>query len=245
MLSEFNIVLLISWLRQSEYTVVFTGAGMSTGSGIPDFRSKDGWWRKIDPREVASVEALEENYPLFHQFYRMRIKELDMRSPHDGHRILARWEKQGIIHSIATQNVDGFHTRAGNKRVLELHGTIQQIRCHRCEESFAISQFMAKESCKKCGGELRPNVVLFGEMLPTHTWNQAMEDIQKSELVLIIGTSLQVYPVNQLPRMARGKTVYINDSVMETGGRSFDLVIKGKAKEVLQTIDQRLQQQTN
>ncbi|WP_025117341.1 SIR2 family NAD-dependent protein deacylase [Lysinibacillus fusiformis] len=223
------------WLQSSKNTVILTGAGMSTESGIPDFRSVSGWWNHIDPRTVATTEALTENYALFHEFYKLRLETLDKAAPHEGHSILADWEQRGIVSLVATQNVDGFHQLAGSQNVEELHGSIRSIRCHRCQQAAFIDDFKRKASCSQCGGTLRPNVVLFGESLPQKSWHKAMEAIQRAELVLIIGTSLEVYPVNQLPMMTNGKTVYINlDTSQNTV--SFDLIIEGKIKEVLQQI---------
>lgn len=230
---------IVKWMKESKYTVVFTGAGMSTESGIPDFRSKSGWWNQVDPRTVATTEALNDNYSQFYEFYQKRVMDLKKYKPHKGHEILAKWEENGLIHSISTQNVDGFHQKAGNQQVYELHGTINSIRCNQCKATEELEYFLKFNSCKACGGKLRPNVVLFGEMLPQEAWNNALTDIRKSELVLVIGTSLQVYPVNQLPTLSDGKVVYINDEILQDES-DFDLTIKGKAKEVLESIDERI-----
>ncbi|GIM48014.1 hypothetical protein DNHGIG_35630 [Collibacillus ludicampi] len=227
------------WLRQSKFTVVLTGAGMSTESGIPDFRSKDGWWRQIDPQKVATVNALENHYDLFHQFYQFRIRGLEKCQPHRGHYILAEWEENGLIHSIATQNVDGFHQQAGSKQVYELHGSIRKIRCQNCELPADADAFLEGKGCNTCGGKLRPDVVLFGEMLPQYTWNNALHAIQKADLVVVIGTSLQVYPVNQLPAISKGKTVLINAESTDQD-QMFDLVVRGKAGEILQQVNEIL-----
>jgi NAD-dependent SIR2 family protein deacetylase len=234
-----DLALLSLWLRQSKYTVVLTGAGMSTESGIPDFRSKDGWWRQIDPQKVASVNALENHYDLFQKFYQFRIRGLEKCQPHRGHFILAKWEEKGIIHAIATQNVDGFHQQAGSKEVYELHGSIRNIRCQNCESLAEVDAFLDGKGCNTCGGKLRPNVVLFGEMLPQNTWNNAIHAIQEADLVVVIGTSLQVYPVNQLPALTNGKTVLINAESTDQD-QMFDLVIQGKAGEILQQVNEIL-----
>lgn len=227
---------LVEWMKQSQCTVALTGAGMSTESGLKDFRSKDGWWRGIDPSTVATVDALTGNYELFHEFYKVRIDSFRSAQPHDGHRILAAWERAGRLHSVITQNVDGFHHQAGNKRVRELHGSIRSFRCQHCGTSAEEEDFLSKIPCTSCGGPLRPNVVLFGEMLPQVPWQEAIADLKQAELVFVIGTSLQVSPVNQLPSLTRGKVVYINVDT-EGGGHYFDLVVQGKAKGVLQQLD--------
>ncbi len=235
--SRMETAKLASWMKQSKYTVVLTGAGMSTESGIPDFRSENGWWRRIDPRSVATKEVLYADYTLFHEFYSMRIRGLTCCKPHKGYYILAQWEKNNIINSIATQNVDRFHQIAGNHKVYELHGCIRTIRCDSCGTAHAMGDFLDGSGCTGCGGRLRPDVVLFGEALPRDTWEKAMTDIERAELVIVIGTSLQVYPVNQLPFMTRGRIAYINN---EIGGDShqFDLFIKGKAGDILCKLDE-------
>ncbi|GAE25948.1 NAD-dependent protein deacetylase of SIR2 family [Halalkalibacter wakoensis JCM 9140] len=219
-------------LKESKNTFVLTGAGMSTESGIPDFRSPSGWWKNIDPLTVATVEALENQYELFHEFYCCRVKALASCKPHEGHFVLAHWQEKGLLQRVATQNVDGFHAEAGNMNVDELHGSIRTYRCHSCATEATKDQFFAKESCEFCGGNFRPNVVLFGEMLPESAWNHALSNIKRADLVIVIGTSLQVYPVSQLPTMTHGKTVYINQDVSEHQ-LFFDLSIEGSAKETL------------
>ncbi|WP_458413040.1 SIR2 family NAD-dependent protein deacylase [Schinkia sp. CFF1] len=232
-----QVITLATWLQNSNYTTILTGAGMSTESNIPDFRSKDGWWKNIDPRTVATIEAMENNYNLFHEFYSMRINGLKECQPHRGHEILAEWEHKGLIQAIATQNVEGFHTAAGNRHVYELHGSIRSFRCANCSKQITEEQFLNKEICNQCGGNLRPNVVVFGESLPEASWRDSISHIRKSDLVIVIGTSLEVYPASRLPKMTNGKTVYINFEVDEQNS-SFDLTIKGKAGEVLQQVDE-------
>ncbi len=225
------------YLSSSSVTTVLTGAGMSVESGIPDFRSKSGWWRKIDPRTVATIEALETNYDLFHEFYCARIRGFQECYPHKGHHLLAEWEQTGLIQAIATQNVDGFHLVAGSKNVSELHGSIRNFRCNGCGSPANKADFLSKHTCVNCGGKLRPNIVLFGEMLPEQAWDTTLRNIQMSDLVIIIGTSLEVYPVNELPSMTNGKTVLINKDLLDSY-HQFDLIIQGNAKEVLEKTDE-------
>lgn len=230
---------LASWLRDSRFTVVLTGAGMSTESGIPDFRSQSGWWKDIDPRTVATVEALDDHYDLFHEFYTTRLEGLRDCKPHRGHYVLAEWEAGGRLQHIATQNVDGFHQEAGNRSVSELHGSLHRFRCHNCDSKASGDDFFAKKPCERCGGKLRPDVVLFGETLPQDAWRQALGMIQQAELVLVIGTSLQVYPVSQLPMMTDGKVAILNYEATDYD-RHFDLVLHGKAGELLQRVSERI-----
>ncbi|QQY80816.1 NAD-dependent deacylase [Keratinibaculum paraultunense] len=228
---------LAKMIKESEYTVVLTGAGMDTESNIPDFRGKDGWWENIDPIQVASIHTFESNYPLFHEFYSMRIKTLEGVEPHKGHYVLADLEKKGLIHSIATQNVSGLHQKAGSNNVYELHGNIRTIRCNHCNKEVKLEDFLAGENCSFCGKKaLRPNVVLFGEALPIDVWIKAEEDIKKSQLLIIIGTSLEVYPVNFLPMYAKGKIVLINNEDINAN-YEFDIKLIGKAGEILKELE--------
>lgn len=226
------------WLKASKQTVVLTGAGMSTESGIPDFRSENGWWKNIDPRTVASVDALKHEYGMFREFYQMRMEGLTRCKPHRGHEILADWQRRGLVSLIATQNVDSFHQQAGATNVQELHGNITSIRCASCKKPALLEAFMNDESCSYCEGNLRPNVVLFGELLPNHAWQMSLRAIEQADVVLVIGTSLEVYPVNQLHTMTKGKLVYMN--LDTTNGQGFDLVLKGKAGELLVQVDELL-----
>lgn len=228
-------------MKQSNRTVVLTGAGMSTESGIPDFRSSTGLWRNINPRIVASTESLQKNYEQFREFYQTRMNALDNCKPHEGHLILTDFEKRGLISLIATQNVDQLHQQAGSKNVAELHGNIVTIRCQKCGKPHAKEQFQNNSICTYCSGKLRPNVVLFGETLPSEAWDRTLHEIHQADLVIVIGTSLEVYPVNQLPSMSKGKLVYINWEQASTSVHySFDLVLEGSAGEILADVYQEL-----
>lgn len=233
---------LAALMKRSKKTIVLTGAGMDTESNIPDFRSKDGWWRRMDPRVVASIDTFYENYDLFWEFYKMRYELLQECEPHRGHFILAEWEEKGLIHGIATQNVSRLHVLAGSKKVYELHGNIRTFRCNHCQQAADVEEYLKKKNCRYCGRKaLRPNVTLFGESLPADAWENSFREIRRSDLLIVIGTSLEVYPVNALPKMAGGKRAYINAE--NTGkGYDFDIRITGKAKEVLSRLDEILKE---
>lgn len=216
--------------------VVLTGAGMSTESGIPDFRSSTGLWRNIDPRRVATVEAMEKDPDLFRRFYGERLRNLEHVRPHAGHYVLAEWAKQGIVRAVVTQNVDGLHHRAGSPEVYELHGSLRTVRCHRCGSPADLEDFLGGDACGLCGGPLRPNVVLFGELLPEEEWDRAIRAIRESSLLLVIGTSLEVYPVNQLPMLSTGRKAIINGSVTEWDHR-FHHVIHARIGKTLLKLD--------
>lgn len=233
---ESQVEKLAQMISQSHHRVIMTGAGMDTESNIPDFRSEQGWWRSIDPRTVAHINTLFENYDLFREFYTMRLKLLEDCQPHRGHFILAELEEKGLIQAIATQNVSRFHTLAGSKTVYELHGNIRTFRCNQCSHPAEPETFFAGEKCEDCGArELRPNVTLFGESLPAEAWNNTLDEMAKADLLIVIGTSLEVSPVNQIPRFVKGKTVYINDDG-DDKGYNFDLIIQGKVKGILEQL---------
>ena len=225
-------------IRDARRMALITGAGMSVDSGVKDFRSRSGWWRSIDPRTVATVEALEYRYDLFHEFYAERIRQLRPVVPHEGHFILAEWEKRGLLARVCTQNVDRLHQLAGSRHVSELHGTIREFRCHTCGAPHDEEAFLRKAKCA-CGGRLRPNVVLFGESLPQEAWQVSLDAIREADVVLVIGTSLEVAPVNQLPFLTGAKRIFINAE--ETGHEAvFDVFIKGRARDSLIAIDEWL-----
>lgn len=202
------------WLLNAKHTVVFTGAGMSTESGLPDFRSANkGLWQQKDPSLVASVEALNTNLEEFIDFYRKRVLGVKEFEPHDGHRILAEWEQNGRLQSIITQNVDGFHQLAGSQKVAELHGSLQNIHCQLCGTSRSSQAFLDGSYRCDCGGIFRPSVVLFREMLPEQPFEMALDEAQLADLFIVLGSSLSVTPANQFPLIAKehgAKLVIVN-----------------------------------
>lgn len=205
--------------KEAGTVVVFTGAGMSTESGLPDFRSSQGLWRSR-PESLASLTALETQPDDFYYFYQWRIAKLWAVTPNVGHDILAELERHGRVHQLVTQNVDGLHQRAGAQHVLELHGSLRSVSCRRCRKRYDSRQLLqaaeidefAYQSglyrhgaacfCPCCGGALRPDVVLFGESLPDHAWTEAVRWSGKADLFVVLGSSLLVSPANYLPRLA-------------------------------------------
>ncbi|MCG3087726.1 NAD-dependent deacylase [Sporosarcina cyprini] len=206
--------MLASLIRNSKHTIVFTGAGMSTESGLPDFRSANsGLWEQEDPSRVASTEALNQNVEQFFRFYRHRVLGVQDCKPHAGHFILADWERKGLIQGVITQNVDGFHTDAGTVNSMELHGTLQKVHCQTCGKVYGNDRYSEEQYYCPCGGTLRPSVVLFGEMLPENTFAKALHEAEKCELFIVLGSSLTVTPANQFPLLAKeqgAKLVIVN-----------------------------------
>ncbi|WP_338453250.1 NAD-dependent protein deacylase [Niallia oryzisoli] len=235
--------MLKKWLQESDYTVVFTGAGMSTESGLPDFRSSNqGMWKKKDPSKIASTKALNENVHEFIAFYRERVLGVKEYKPHKGHFILADWEKQKIVKHIITQNVDGFHQQAGSQQVAELHGTLQKLHCQSCGKEYSSEEYIHQEYYCTCGGVLRPSIVLFGESLPEKAFQTAYEEATKAELFVVLGSSLSVTPANQFPLIAKengAKLVIVNMEKTDFDMYADEVIQDKKIGELLVELDQK------
>ena len=190
-------------LQDGAKTVVFTGAGMSTDSGLPDFRSKDGLWQNVDPMELATTNAMRSDYGRFHEFYSFRFEQMKSALPNVGHKILAEWERAGLVSCIITQNVDGLHAAAGSANIHELHGSVKAVRCCDCAAPSDAESFIARVPCGECGGKLRPGVVLFGEDLPRDAMDASWGASESSDVFFVLGSSLNVLPANQMPVLAK------------------------------------------
>jgi NAD-dependent deacetylase len=222
----------------SSYLCVFTGAGMDTESHLPDFRGPDGLWKNHDPRSLASTDALRDNYPLFHAFYSHRYENLKKADIHRGHQILAELEEKGLIKSIITQNISGLHQAAGSKKVIELHGSLKRFHCNRCNIEATAEDFLSQKPCI-CGGKLRPSLTLFGEALPQIAFRDAIEELEKADFLLILGTSLEVYPAAQLPFMFPLKLCYVGlEPVMQE--KQMDYVFHTKIGDFLSALKEEL-----
>jgi NAD-dependent deacetylase len=204
---------LAALVRERQPCVVLTGAGISTESGIPDFRSETGIWAEVDPFEVASIQAFRRDPDRVWSFYRERIHALLEAEPNDGHRALAELERRGLVCAIVTQNIDTLHSRAGSREVVEVHGSIRSAECLRClwQEELAGLLLRLEEpgppDCPHCGEPLKPGVTLFGELLPTAALGRATHLARSAGLVLVVGSSLEVWPVAGLPLEARALAI--------------------------------------
>ena len=205
--------------KNANKVVVFTGAGMSTESGLPDFRSTKGMWKQR-PESLATMQALSQTPEEFYFFYQWRIQQLGEVYPNAGHFALALMEKTGQVKHVITQNVDGLHQLAGSAHVSELHGTLKMVSCLKCQRPYDSRQLLPQRDgweneylegrchlgaecyCPECGGNLRPNIVLFGEALPEEAWREAEEWSIQADLFVVIGSSLVVSPANSLPQKA-------------------------------------------
>lgn len=239
-----SIDALIELFNKAKHTVVFTGAGMSTESGLPDFRSKDrGLWEKFNPDELANVNALTQNRDEFTQFYQARLAQIDQYAPHEGHAYLAKFEIFGKIDGIITQNVDGFHEDAGSENVLELHGSFNDLHCHDCHKSYTRKAYLSGEGYCECGGTIRPGIVLFGETLPQDTFRAAEELTAQADLFIVLGSSLSVSPANTFPLLAKqngAKLAIVNREPTEYD-QFADIVIQDKSvKETLSILEDKI-----
>ncbi len=210
---------LAALIRESSPVVALTGAGISVPSGIPDFRSPStGLWASVDPMEVAHIDAFHRDPERFWSFYGERFQTLGGKRPNAAHAALARLEGEGMLDAVITQNIDGLHARAGTRQLIEVHGTIAHSSCPGCCGRYPLGEVRIRQASDvrgvprcDCGAPLKPDVVLFGEYLPADALARAQQLAEEAELIICIGSSLEVYPVAELPSMtlARGGRVAI------------------------------------
>jgi NAD-dependent protein deacetylase/lipoamidase len=196
---------LVELVREHQPCVVLTGAGISTESGIPDFRSPSGIWAKYDPMEYATIAAFRRDPAKVWEFYAVRFEMLTTAEPNAGHLALAELERRGLVEAVVTQNIDGLHERAGSETVVEVHGSIRSASCVECGERLPLEDVVAALEnapvplCPQCGAVLKPGVVMFGELLPARAIDRAAELARRAGLLLVVGSSLEVHPVAGLP----------------------------------------------
>jgi NAD-dependent deacetylase len=204
-------------LRQSKHTVLLTGAGISTPSGIPDFRSTGtGLWSRDEPLEVASLTTFRTAPELFFQWFRPLASQIYNAQPNPAHLALAGLERAGFIRSTITQNVDILHQKAGSQNVIELHGTMRTLTCSQCyhreEAAMHLDVFVGNGTlprCALCGNVLKPDVILFGEQLPQAAWFKAQREARQCNLMLVVGSSLEVLPAAGLPMQALDRGAHL------------------------------------
>lgn len=194
-------------LRRARTAVALTGAGVSTESGLPDFRSPGGLWADVDPLRVASLTAFRRHPQEFYAFYRRRLSLLRRARPNPAHRALAHLERAGLLRAVITQNVDGLHQAAGSRRVLEIHGSLRHAACPGCgwRTDIAVLEEALDAGtlprCRRCASPLKPDVVLFEELLPLEVFTEAEQLCREADVLLVVGSSLQVTPAAFLPRI--------------------------------------------
>jgi NAD-dependent protein deacetylase/lipoamidase len=231
-------------LRQRGPAVVLTGAGISTESGIPDFRSASGLWASFDPLEYGSIDAFRRDPARVWEFYAPRFSMLSSAEPNAGHVALAELERLGHVHAIVTQNIDLLHERAGSREVVEVHGSIRSASCPECGRVHALSEVLvlvgdgAAPPCSDCGAVLKPDVVFFGELLPAAAIERATELAASTSLMLVVGSTLEVFPVAGLPldtMRAGGALAIVNRGPTALDSRA-TLKLDGSAGEILPRV---------
>jgi NAD-dependent deacetylase len=228
--------MLAELIRANQPCVALTGAGASTESGIPDFRSATGIWQEFDPYEVASVDGFRRDPERVWEFYGLRLDVLRDARPNPTHLALAELERRGLVQAVITQNVDRLHTAAGSRDVIEVHGSIGTAVCLTCgRREDDVRGLLPLPGCANCGAVLKPGVVMFGELLPVGAIDRATALAQGAALLLVVGTSLEVWPVAGLPdeTLAHGgKLAIVNRDATAYDGRAA-IVVHAAAGEVL------------
>ena len=228
-------------IRDSRCTVALTGAGISVPSGIPDFRTPgEGLWEKVDPMEVAHIDAFRREPDRFWHFYANRFASLVEKQPNRAHEVLAELERRELVRGVITQNIDRLHRRAGSSNVIEVHGSIEWSVCLECGGRVALDRVLelleqhpGAPECDACIAPLKPDVVLFGELLPDAALSEAYALAAEADLMVCVGSSLEVYPVASLPGVTRdaggrvalvtqGPTPYDSDAEVKLAGDVVD-----------------------
>lgn len=242
---------LYRFIEESNNIVFFGGAGVSTESGIPDFRSKDGLYNQHDvefdmyePEYLLSTECLHHNPKVFFEFYRQKMDTRGIK-PNITHYVLAKMEKMGKLNKIITQNIDGLHQLAGSNNVIELHGATTRNYCERCGEKFPKDYiFESKEAipkCPKCSRMIRPDVTLYGEQLPEGAYENAVKAIKEADMFIVAGTSLKVYPAASLVWEFNGKhLVVLNREPLDFKlNDEKDIEFNGSMGEIFAELDKK------
>ena len=237
-----DIEILQKWLAESHRAVFFGGAGVSTESGIPDFRSVDGLYNQSydePPETIISHSYFAAKPQAFYRFYKEKMLYLDAK-PNAAHRRLAQWEAQGHLRAVVTQNIDGLHQAAGSKTVYELHGSVHRNYCMKCRKFFDAGYVKGAEEvphCDVCGGVIKPDVVLYEEGLDSDTLRGAMAAIAGADLLIVGGTSLAVYPAAGLIHYYRGDRLVLVNKTPTPADSLANLVIHGPIGEIFSQIE--------
>ncbi len=231
----------IEKLEKSESVLFFTGAGISAESGIPTFRGKDGLWKNYRAEELANFDAFLENPDRVWEWYQYRRKIIRDAAPNPGHLAIVAMENYFKEVVVVTQNIDNLHKRAGSKEVYELHGNIERSYCINCKTFYDTAQFKSENKvprCPKCGGLIRPDVVWFGEMLPSDVLASAQKAAEQCNICFVVGTSAVVYPAAYIPITAKKSGAYLVEINIQPTELtpSVNLSLIGKAGEILQAI---------
>jgi len=242
---------LAALIRRRQPCVVLTGAGVSTESGIPDFRSPAGLWAQFDPLEYGSIEAFRRDPLKVWSFYKPRVAMLTEAEPNAAHLALAELERLGFVEAIVTQNIDLLHERAGSREVVEVHGSIRTATCPGCGERYELRRVLEllaqadAPACPACGALLKPDVVFFGELLPAEAIERAFALARRAGLLLVVGSALEVHPVAGLPLETLGAGGEL--AIVNRGPTPYDaqatVRVDGSAGEVLPAVAEALRRE--
>lgn len=238
-------------LLSSHHAVVFTGAGISTPSGIPDFQSKEtGLWQRFDPMEVASIGAFQSRPDKFYGWLRPLFQQIWSAQPNPAHIALANLESSGVVKALITQNIDDLHQRAGSRNIYEVHGSLRTMTCPRCQKkvpSIKYREILKSENalpeCETCGSIMKPDIVLYGELLSAEVWIEAEEFCKQADVLLVAGSSLTVWPAAALPEtcVENGARVILINLTPTHLDEYADVLIKGNVAETIPQIAQSIQ----
>lgn len=234
-------------IKKAKYVVAFTGAGVSVESGIPPFRGETGLWSKYDPI------VLDINYFFSHNEAAWKvIRELfydffGKADPNPAHKVLAEWERKGIVKSVITQNIDNLHQEAGSKEVYEFHGTASTMVCVKCHAKYPADEIdleILPPKCDKCNGILKPDFIFFGEGIPEEASRKSFEAAEKSDVFIVIGTTGEVMPASMLPHTAKkngARIIEVNPENSHFSSQVTDIHLKGEAGEVMTLLKEKLE----
>jgi NAD-dependent deacetylase len=233
----------VELLLNASYVIALTGAGISQESNVPTFRGEEGIWRQYNAMELATPNAFHQNPSLVWEWYAWRQDLIAKCQPNPAHLVLAKWETKGILKTLITQNVDGLHRRAGSKNLLLVHGSLWKLKCTRCAYKSDVS---APETgipqCPDCQANLRPDVVWFGESLSREVLDQVLIELERSDVIMVVGTSAMVQPSASFPLIVQrrgGRIIEVNTEATPLTAIA-DVHLRGKAGELLSKIDDQL-----
>ncbi len=240
----------VALIRASRCIVAFSGAGISTEAGIPDFRSKGGLWENEELMELMSSTGFRRDPAAFYQASLQMLPNIHRAEPTAAHRLLAELEAQGKLTAVITQNIDGLHQAAGSQTVYEIHGNFRTGHCVNCRAAYQMSDFYRQielgeiklPACIKCQSPIKPDVVLFGDLLPFDVWDRAVEATQRCDLMLALGSSLVVYPAAQLPQTAisnGAKLIIVNREPTDYDAMA-SVVIRGQLGDFARAVSDSL-----
>jgi NAD-dependent deacetylase len=240
----------IELIRQAQRIAALSGAGISTEAGIPDFRGPQGLWNNFELMELMSARGFRRDPAAFYRATLKLLPNVTQAQPTEAHRLLARLEAEGKVIGVITQNIDGLHQAAGSQRVYEIHGTMHTGHCLQCGACYKMMPLyqqlerglMPPPLCSNCQGLIKPDVVLFDELLPVDVWQQAERTVRQCDLLLVFGSSLVVYPAAGLPQIAlehQAKLIIVNLEETDYDAQA-DVVVRGKLGEFARTALARL-----